>query len=158
MIKNRNPPKNAYTCILIFWGVFLFSPFIFCTNKLFIYHINVEWVKVTQLYLTLCDPMDYTVHEIFQARILEWVAFPFSRGSSQSRNWTQVYPHCRRILYQLSHKGNPRVRGVDFESFVDTAAIKWVQHVIRGLNRIILDTCSPQIPSAKIYANSQVPW
>ena len=29
---------------------------------------------------TLCDPMDYTVHGIFQARILEWVAFPFSRG------------------------------------------------------------------------------
>ena len=41
-------------------------------------------VKVTQLCLTLCDPMNYTVHEILQARILEWVAFPFSRGSSQS--------------------------------------------------------------------------
>ena len=36
-------------------------------------------VKVTQLCLTLCDPMDYTVHGILQARILEWVAFPFSR-------------------------------------------------------------------------------
>ena len=35
---------------------------------------------------TLCDPMDYTVHEIHQARILEWAAFPFSRGSSQSRD------------------------------------------------------------------------
>ena len=32
---------------------------------------------------TLCDPMDYTVHGILQARILKWVAFPFSRGSSQ---------------------------------------------------------------------------
>ena len=32
----------------------------------------------------------HIVHGIFQARILEWVAFPFSRGSSQSRNWTQV--------------------------------------------------------------------
>ena len=29
----------------------------------------------------LCDPMDYTVHEILQARILKWVTFPFSRGS-----------------------------------------------------------------------------
>ena len=36
--------------------------------------------------------MDYTVHEILQARILEWVAFPFSRGSSQPRDWTQVSP------------------------------------------------------------------
>ena len=35
-------------------------------------------VKVTQSCLTLCHPMDYTVHEILQARILEWVAFPFS--------------------------------------------------------------------------------
>ena len=35
-------------------------------------------VKVTQLCPTLCDPMDYTVHEIIQARILEWVAFLFS--------------------------------------------------------------------------------
>ena len=45
-------------------------------------------VKVAQLCLTLCDPMDYTVHEILQARILEWVAFPFSRGSSQPRDRT----------------------------------------------------------------------
>ena len=36
------------------------------------------------------DPMDYTVHGILQARILEWVAFPFSRGSSQPRDQTQV--------------------------------------------------------------------
>ena len=45
-------------------------------------------VKIPQLCLTLCDPME--VHEILQARILEWVAFPFSRGSSQPRNRTQV--------------------------------------------------------------------
>ena len=36
-------------------------------------------VKVTQLCPTLCNSMDYTVHRIFQARILEWVTFPFSR-------------------------------------------------------------------------------
>ena len=40
-------------------------------------------VKIAQLCLTLCDPMHYTVHGIPQARILEWVAFPISRGSSQ---------------------------------------------------------------------------
>ena len=40
-------------------------------------------VKVTQLCPTPCDPMDYTVHGILQARILEWVAFPFSRAFSQ---------------------------------------------------------------------------
>ena len=53
------------------------------------YHINVK-VKVTQSCPTLCNPMDYTVHEILQARTLEWVVFPFSRGSSQRRDQTQV--------------------------------------------------------------------
>ena len=43
-------------------------------------------VKVTQWCLTLCDPIDYTVHGILQASIQEWVAFPFSRGSSQPRD------------------------------------------------------------------------
>ena len=47
-------------------------------------------VKVAQSRPTLCDPMDYTVHGILLARILEWVAFPSSRGSSQSRDQTQV--------------------------------------------------------------------
>ena len=37
-------------------------------------------VKVAQLCPTLCNPMDYTVHETLQARIVEWVAFPFSGG------------------------------------------------------------------------------
>ena len=47
-------------------------------------------VKVTRSCPTLCDPMDYAVHGILQAIILEWVAFPFSRRSSQPRDQTQV--------------------------------------------------------------------
>ena len=48
-------------------------------------------VLVTQLYLTLWEPMDYSspgssVHGILQATILEWVAIPFSRGSSRPRS------------------------------------------------------------------------
>ena len=43
-------------------------------------------VKVTQSCLTLCDPVDCIVHGILLVRILEWVAFPFSRGSSQTRS------------------------------------------------------------------------
>ena len=46
--------------------------------------------KATQSCPPLCDHMDYTVRGILQARILEWVAFPFSRGSSQPRNRTGV--------------------------------------------------------------------
>ena len=53
-------------------------------------HMPVLCCSTAQLCLTLCDPMDCTVHGLFQARILEWVAFPFSRGSPQPRDWTQV--------------------------------------------------------------------
>ena len=47
-------------------------------------------MKVTQSCPILCDPLDYTVHGIFQTRMVEWVAYPFSRGSSQPRDWTQA--------------------------------------------------------------------
>ena len=47
-------------------------------------------VKVAQFCLTLCDLMDYRVHGTLHVRILEWVAFPFSKGSSQPRDRTQV--------------------------------------------------------------------
>ena len=47
--------------------------------------------KSAQSCLTLCDPTDHIVHGILQATILDWVAFPFSRGSSQSRDGTQVF-------------------------------------------------------------------
>ena len=47
-------------------------------------------VKVAQLCPTLGDPMDCRVHGIFQSRILEWVAIPFSRGYSQPRDRTQI--------------------------------------------------------------------
>ena len=47
-------------------------------------------MKISQLCLTLCNPMDYTVHGILQEGILEWVAFAFSSGSSQAMDQTQV--------------------------------------------------------------------
>ena len=55
-------------------------------------------VKVTQSCPTLCDSMDYRVHGILQARILEWVAFPFSRRSSQPRDRTEVSPIAGRFF------------------------------------------------------------
>ena len=51
----------------------------------------------------------YAVHGIFQARILEWVAFPFSREIFPTQGLNPGLPHCRQILYQLSHKGSPRI-------------------------------------------------
>ena len=47
-------------------------------------------MKVSQSCLILCLPMDYRVHGILQAIILEWVAFPLTGGSSQPRDRTLV--------------------------------------------------------------------
>ena len=57
------------------------------------------------------DPMDYTIHGILQARILEWVAFPFSRGSSQPRDQTQV-SHIAGDSLPAESQGKPKNTGV----------------------------------------------
>ena len=49
------------------------------------HRVDLNSVKVAQTCPALCNPMDYTVHGILQARILEWAGVPFSRGSSQPR-------------------------------------------------------------------------
>ena len=59
----------------------------------------------------LCNPMDYSpprssVHGILQARILEWVAIPFSRGSSPTQGLNMSLLHCRQILYHVNHWGS----------------------------------------------------
>ena len=56
---------------------------------------EVKWNELAQSCPTLCDPMDCSLpgsslHGILQARVLEWVAIAFSRGSSWPRDWTQV--------------------------------------------------------------------
>ena len=69
--------------------------------------------EITQTCPTLSDPMDCSlpgssVHGILQARILEWVAIPFSRGSFPTQGSNPGLLHCRQILYQLSYKGSPQ--------------------------------------------------
>ena len=72
--------------------------------------ILVPWseVKVAQSCPTLCDPMDYTVHGILQARILEWVAIPFSRGCPQPRDQTEVSQIAGGFFTSWATRGNPR--------------------------------------------------
>ena len=65
-------------------------------------------VKVAQPCLTCCNPMDYSlpgfsIHGIFQARVLEWVAISFFRGSSRPRDQTWVSLIVGRCFYCLSH-------------------------------------------------------
>ena len=82
------------------------------------YHSHLGGGLVAKLCPTLCDPVDCclpgsSVHGIFQARILDWVAISFSGGTSWPRDQTQVtclagsLQDCRQILYRLSHQGSP---------------------------------------------------
>ena len=66
---------------------------------------------VTQLCLTLCDPMDCSptgssVHRILQARILEWVAIPFSRGIFLTQGWSLGLLHWQADSSPLSYQGS----------------------------------------------------
>ena len=72
-------------------------------------------VRVAQLCLTLCNPTDYTVHGILQARILEWIALSLLQGIFPTQGLNPGLHHCRRILYQLSHKGSPCFDEVQFK-------------------------------------------
>ena len=63
-----------------------------------------EWKSLSRVWLF---ETPWTVPGILQVRTLEWVAFPFSRGSSQPGIKPRSLPHCRQILYQLSHNGSP---------------------------------------------------
>ena len=75
------------------------------------YYFLMQKVKISQSCPTLCDPMDcslpgFSVHGILQARILEWVAIPFSRGIFPTQGSNPGLPHCRQILYHLSYQGS----------------------------------------------------
>ena len=66
---------------------------------------------VAQLCLNLCDHRDCNpsvsfVHRILQARILEWVAIPFSGGIFLTQGSNPGLPHCRQTLYCLCHQGS----------------------------------------------------
>ena len=74
-------------------------------------------VKSPQSYLTLCNPMDCSppcssVHGILQARILEWVAVPSSRGYPRPGARIGVcldLEHCRQMIYPLNHLRSPLI-------------------------------------------------
>ena len=95
------------------------SGYIRCFNVFINSHICVRGFSlyyckmlVLQSCPILCDPIDCSpVHGVLQARILEWVAITFSKGSS----WQGSNPglwHCRHILYHLNHQGSPPLRNV----------------------------------------------
>ena len=93
-VPKKAMPKNAQT-----------------TAQLHSSHSLINEVKSPSC-VRLCDPMDCSlpetsVHGIFQARLLEWVAISFSRVSSWPRDRTPGLLHCRQTLQHLSYQGSP---------------------------------------------------
>ena len=94
ILRAWNPTfsKNIYVAPTNYWGQY--AKYFVYVNRL-IYMPKILRVLVTQSCPTLCDPLDcslpgFSICGIFQARILEWIAISFSRGSSWPRYWTQV--------------------------------------------------------------------
>ena len=117
-------PENAYICFeqLEGGGACCIFKFYFSMKIMHISDVKHDnsiyiWCAVTQLYLTLCDPigcssLGYSVHGISQARILEWIAVSSSRGSSWPRDRPHIffvsqYSHCDNYYCQANECSIP---------------------------------------------------
>ena len=84
-----------------------------------------------KFYLYIWKSDSLPPHGILEAGILEWVACPFTKGSSQPRDWTRVsliagrFPHRGQILYQLSHNRSPRILEWVAYSFSSGSSPRW---------------------------------
>ena len=95
-------PGFCNFCTVAFWSGWFFGTgaggwraAVLCNVGCVMTAWNEKWNSVAQSRLTLCNPMDgsppgSSVYRIHQARILDWIAISFSRGSSQPRDWTWV--------------------------------------------------------------------
>jgi len=100
-------------------------------------------VLITQSPPTLCHPMDCSlpgssVHGILQARILEWVAIPFFRRSSQPRDWTKVSCiACRLFTVWATREAPSQVRGphqsAEGLSGTNWLILPWVKSILSCL-------------------------
>ena len=96
------------------WNPHLISPAL--AGRIFFFFLPLvpiwKWSEVAQSFPALCDPMDCSlpgssIHGIFQAKVLEWVAISFSRGIFLTQELNLGLLHCRQVLYHLSHQGVP---------------------------------------------------
>ena len=114
----RNSDWEGALWLLSTWNVWLYFKITHPPVHLRSVHVSVCMlnilkcvcvkVKLTQSCTTLCDPMDYTVRGILQARILESGSLSLLQGIFPTQRLNPGLPHCRQILYQLNHKGSPK--------------------------------------------------
>ena len=139
-----NEMNLSISILCLFFFFKMFKNF-FLSVEIDIYN-EVKWSESSQLCLTLCDPRDYTVHGILQARILEWVPFPspgdlpnqnigegslsLLQGIFPTQGLNQGLPHCRQILYRRSHKASPRIL-----EWVSLSLLQWI-FPTQELNRV----------------------
>ena len=133
-------------------------------------------VSVTKLRPTLCDPMDCTsgsaVHGILQARILKWVAIPFSRGYFHpTQGLNRGLLHCRQLLYWLSHEGRCGKAETLRTSAVACVGSPWNGWISQGLPQLkavcacqvqvlglLSARCTVRAPSQMGHASPQGSW
>ena len=106
-------------------------------------------MKVAQSCLTFCDPMDYAVHGIFQARILEWVAFPFSRGSSQPRDRTQLSRIAGGFFTRGATRGSPRI--LEWVAYLFSSGSSWPRNRARLSPTLQADSLPAKLPGKPYY-------
>ena len=74
--------------------------------------VNEAEVKFTHSCTTLCNSMDYTVHRILQARILEWVSLSLLQRIFPTQILNPGVPHCRHIILPAEPQGKPKNTGM----------------------------------------------
>ena len=118
--KDKIQTSSPFLCDCFCFQTFPFKPKVLSLNS--IHFILLKWSEVAQSCPTLCSPVDFSppassVHGILQARILEWVAISFSRGSSRPRDRTQVSRIAGRHFLLNSCKSNFLLKGSNIFSY-----------------------------------------
>ena len=118
-------------------------------------------VKVAQLCPTLCDPMDYTAHGILQARNTGVGSLSLLQAIFPTQGLNPGLPHCRLIIYQLSHKRGPRI--LEWVAYPFSSGPSWLRNrtgvfCIAGrfcTNWAIREALSVQ---SSVMSDSATPW
>ena len=120
-------------------------------------------VKVTQSCPTLCNPMDYTIHGILQAKILEWVAYPFSSRFSLPR--TRIGVSCiagrfftiwaiRETLNRVQHSKNSASPWSLRELYLRQERQGW-QRLEQRKNQVVISCISPLSSANSLLFNQE---
>ena len=120
----REIPRHQFETV---WDGIITSSWSLCVAfTVCLWSILHEKWKISRCHLMDCSLPGSSVHGILQARILKWVAIPFSKGSSLPRDQTQVPYTVGQILYLLSHQGSPA--SYDFPINLPRVQLIWSRH------------------------------